>query len=144
MTLHVKPYHELTRDELYAILRLRVAVFVVEQNCPYMELDGLDRDALHLWLEDEDGIEAYLRVLDRGVENENVAIGRVIARKRRCGLGSRILAEGIRAARQVFDADQIYLEAQTYARGLYEKQGFRQISEEFLLDGIPHIQMILD
>ena len=71
------------------------------------------------------------------MESEHVAIGRVIAVKRRCGLGSRILSEGIRAARELLGADQIYLEAQTYAKGLYEKQGFRQISDEFLLDGTP-------
>ena len=144
MTLHIKTYHELTLDELYAILRLRVSVFVVEQNCPYMELDSLDQKALHIWLEDEGEIKAYLRVLDRGAENEHVALGRVIAVKRRCGLGTQILSEGIRAARQYFGAEKVYLEAQTYARGLYEKQGFRQISEEFLLDGIPHVRMILE
>ncbi|MBR0160285.1 MAG: GNAT family N-acetyltransferase [Oscillospiraceae bacterium] len=143
MTLQIKRFHELTTEELYAILRLRVSVFVVEQNCPYMELDDLDREALHVWLEDEDGIEAYLRILNRGVESEHVAIGRVIAVKRRRGLGTQILSEGIRAAREGFGADRIYLEAQTYARGLYEKQGFRQISDEFLLDGIPHVKMIL-
>ena len=142
MKQYVKRFRELTTEELYRILRLRVAVFVVEQNCPYMEIDDLDQAAIHVWLEDEDGIEAYLRVLDRGAESEFCAIGRVTAVKRRCGLGSRVLAEGIRAAQEFFDADAIYLEAQTYARGLYEKQGFRQISEEFLLDGIPHIKML--
>ena len=144
MTLRIKQFNELTTEELYAILKLRVSVFVVEQNCPYMELDDRDQEALHVWLEDDDGIEAYLRILDRGIENEHVAIGRVIAVKRRSGLGSRILSEGIRAAREVFRADSIYLEAQTYAIGLYEKQGFRQISDEFLLDGIPHVKMILE
>ncbi len=67
MTLRIKRFHELTIDELYAILRLRVSVFVVEQNCPYMELDDRDQEAIHVWLEDDDGIEAYLRVMDRGV-----------------------------------------------------------------------------
>ena len=62
--------------------------------------------------------------------------------RRRCGLGSRILSEGIRAAEEYFNAGEIYLEAQTYAKGFYEKQGFRQISEEFLLDGIPHVKML--
>lgn len=81
MNLKIKRFKELTTDELYAILKLRVSVFVVEQKCPYMELDGLDRGAIHVWLEEEDGIQAYLRILDRGVENENVAIGRVIAVK---------------------------------------------------------------
>lgn len=144
MVLRVKHFYELTRDELYAILKLRVSVFVVEQKCPYQEADNLDQDAIHVWLEDGDGIEAYLRILDRGVENEHVAIGRVIAVKRRCGLGSRILEEGIRAAKELLDADKIYVEAQSYAREFYEKQGFRQVSDEFLLDGIPHIGMILE
>ena len=144
MKLYRKRFAELTTDELYRLLQLRVSVFVVEQNCPYMELDGLDRNAIHVWLEDEGEILAYLRVMDKGVESEYVSIGRLVAVKRRCGLGSRILAEGIRAAREFFRADNIYLEAQVYARGLYEKQGFRRISEEFLLDGIPHIKMLLN
>lgn len=144
MQLYRKRFHELTISELYELLKLRVSVFVVEQNCPYMELDGNDQQAIHIWLQNEGGVQAYLRVMDRGVENDNVSIGRVIAVKRRCGLGSRILAEGIRAARDYFQAEKIYLEAQVYARGLYEKQGFRQISDEFLLDGIPHIKMLLD
>ena len=143
MQLYRKRFQELTTEELYRILKLRVAVFVVEQNCPYMELDDCDQNAVHVWLEDKDGIQAYLRVMDRGIENESVSIGRVVAAKRRCGLGSRILAEGIRAAKDFFHADTIYLEAQVYAKGLYEKQGFRQISEEFLLDGIPHVKMLL-
>ncbi len=142
MKLVVKRFSELTAEELYRILQLRADVFVVEQQCPYREIDGLDREAVHVWLEDEEGIEAYLRVLDRGAESAYCAIGRVIAVKRRMGLGSRVLAEGIRAAQTYFGADAIYLEAQTYARGLYEKQGFRMISEEFLLDGIPHVAML--
>lgn len=144
MQLYRKHFHELTTEELYRILKLRVAVFVVEQNCPYMELDDCDQKAIHVWLEDEDGIQAYLRVMDRGIENESVSIGRVIAVKRHRGLGSLVLSEGIRAAKEVFLADSIYLEAQVYAKDLYEKQGFRQISEEFLLDGIPHVRMLLD
>ena len=144
MKQYVKRFRELTTEELYRILRLRVAVFVVEQNCPYMEIDDLDQAAIHVWLEDEDGIEAYLRVLDRGAESEYCAIGRVIAVKRRCGFGSRILSEGIKAAKECFLADSIYLEAQVYAKALYEKQGFRQISDVFLLDGIPHIKMLRD
>ena len=142
MTLHVKRFSELTTEELYTILQLRADVFVVEQKCAYRDTDGLDREALHVWLEEDGVMQAYLRIMDRGVESEQVSIGRVIAVKRRCGLGSRILAEGIRCAQEIFHAEEIYLEAQTYARGLYEKQGFRVISEEFLLDGIPHVKML--
>lgn len=96
MRLCVKRSHELTLDELYRLLRLRVAVFVVEQNCPYMELDDRDQEAVHVWLEDAEGMQAYLRVMDRGVESEHVSIGRVIAVKRCSGVGSRLLREGIR------------------------------------------------
>ena len=144
MRLYRKRFHELTTNELYKILKLRVAVFVVEQHCPYMELDDLDQNAIHVWMEDEDGIQAYLRVMDKGVENEYASIGRVIAVKRRCGFGSKILSEGVCVAKECFHADRIYLEAQAYAKELYEKQGFRQISEVFLLDGIPHIKMLMD
>ena len=144
MKLHCKRFRELSPEELYRLLKLRVSVFVVEQNCPYMELDDRDQEALHVWLEDEDGIQAYLRLMDRGVESEYASIGRVIAVKRRCGLGSRILAEGIRIAKETYHPDKLYLEAQVYARGLYEKQGFRPVSEPYLEDGIPHIRMLLD
>lgn len=144
MQLYRKNFNELTLEELYRLLKLRISVFVVEQNCPYMELDDCDQNAVHVWLEDEDGMQAYLRVLDKGVRSKYVSVGRVIAVKRRCGLGSRILSEGIRTARDILHADRIYLEAQVYAKSFYEKQGFRQISEEFLLDGIPHIKMLLD
>ena len=144
MELFVKSFEELSTRELYDLLRLRVDVFVVEQRCPYPELDGRDQAALHVWLQDETGIQAYLRIMDRGVNSEHVSIGRVIAVKRRQGLGSRILAEGVRLARECFGAEQIYLEAQVYAKSLYEKQGFLAISEPFPEDGIPHVKMLLD
>lgn len=143
MELIVKRFEELTVEELYEILRIRVAVFVVEQQCPYQELDDRDRQSFHVYLKDDDGILAYLRVVDRGVSFDEVSIGRVIALKRRCGLGSKILSEGIRVAKHRLKAEVIRIEAQTYAKALYEKQGFRQVSEEFLEDGIPHIQMVL-
>ena len=142
MELRVKRFDELTPDELYAILRLRTAVFVVEQNCPYLDPDGRDRTALHVWLEDADGIAAYLRVTDRDGERGDVSVGRVIAARRRQGLGSRVLREGIRVARERFGADRIRLDAQVYAQRFYELQGFRRISEPFLEDGIPHVRML--
>ena len=107
-------------------------------------MDEYDRDAWHIWLADENGIQAYLRVLPPGKAFPDAAIGRVIAVKRHCGLASRLLQEGIRLARTVCRADAVQQEAQTYARGLYEKAGFRQVSGEFLEVGIPHIRMRLD
>ena len=91
MELVVKHYSELTADELYDILHVRVLVFVVEQKCPYEEVDGRDRQAYHVFLRDETGIKAYLRVLDRGVSFEEVSIGRVLTTERRRGYGHKIL-----------------------------------------------------
>ena len=139
---YIRRFDELTPRELYRIMKARVDVFVVEQNCPYAELDDLDQEALHLWLEDEDGIAAYLRILKPGVEHECAALGRVLTLRRGGGYGRMILREGIAAAKAEFGADRIYLEAQTYARGFYEKEGFRAFSDEFILDGIPHVRMI--
>lgn len=144
MELCIKRFDELTLSELYAILKLRSEVFVVEQNCAYNDPDGRDEAALHLFLRDTEGLQAYLRVMDKDDAHEYVSIGRVLAVRRRCGLASRLLQAGIDAAKSRFGARQVYLEAQTYAKGLYEKQGFRQISEEFLEDGIPHVKMLLD
>lgn len=143
LDLIIKRFDELTKEELFEIYKLRVSVFVVEQNCAYQEIDAADISAYHIYLRDEDGIEGYLRVLPKGVTFEDVSIGRVIAFKRRCGIGSRVLSEGILVAKEKFDAKCITIEAQVYARGLYEKAGFIQSSDEFLEDGIPHIKMTL-
>ena len=141
MELIAKHFSQLSAEELFEIYKLRVSVFVVEQKCPYQEVDDADRIAYHIWLKDEDGIEAYARVLPPGVTFPTASIGRVIAVKRHCGLGSKIVAAAICAAETELHAEKITIEAQVYARSLYEKLGFRQTSEEFLEDGILHIQM---
>lgn len=143
MELVVKRFEKLSNQELYDILRLRVNVFVVEQNCPYPELDGKDAAALHVFLRDEEGIAAYLRVLAPGVSYPEASLGRVISARRRQGLGSVVLREGIRLCWERFDASAIRIEAQTYARPFYAAQGFVQVSQEFLEDGIPHVEMLL-
>lgn len=144
MELIVKKFNELTNGELYDILKARVDIFIVEQNCPYPDIDGNDKDAVHVFLRDNNEIKAYLRVLDKGVMSECPALGRVFSTERRRGYASQVLVKGIEVAKEYFGAQSIYVEAQTYARSLYEKQGFRQISEEFLEDGIPHIKMLLE
>ncbi|MBQ6585309.1 MAG: GNAT family N-acetyltransferase [Coriobacteriales bacterium] len=153
MRLQIKSFSELTTDELYALLRLRVAVFVVEQECAYQEVDGFDKQAIHVMLLDDSApadapvqerILAYCRVLPAGCTFEETSLGRVIATKRHRGYGSRVLEEGIRVAREMLHAPALTIEAQTYASGMYRKQGFVQTSDEFLEDGIPHIRMYLD
>ena len=137
----LKKFSDMTVDELYAIMKLRVDVFVVEQNCPYHELDGLDIEASHLWLEDDQGIAAYLRILPPGAAFPEPALGRVISARRRCGVGSVLLEEGISAVQQLYGSSAITIEAQVYAKPFYEKAGFFQVSEPFDEDGIPHIRM---
>lgn len=141
MELVVKHFSDLSTEELFAIYRLRIAVFVVEQNCPYQEIDEADKAAWHLWLREGEDIVAYARVLPPGITFPTASLGRVIAVKRRCGLGSQILAAALDTAREKFGAAPLTIEAQVYARALYEKAGFRQTSDVFLEDGIPHIQM---
>ena len=143
MELAVKTFQELTADELYELLRLRAEVFVVEQTCVYQDLDGKDQAALHLLLREGETLQAYARVLPAGTAVPTAGLGRVCTRSRGRGLGRAVVAAGIRAAREKLGAEEITIEAQSYVRGLYESFGFRQSSEEFLEDGIPHIQMRL-
>ena len=144
MKLILKKFEELTNIELYEILRARSEVFVVEQTCPYQDMDRKDIGAYHLWLEDEDGIAAYVRLLDVGVSYENAAsIGRVISLRRHMGLASRLLKEGIRLIGEIYGTQRIKIGAQKYARSLYEKVGFVRSGEDYLEDGIVHIPMTL-
>lgn len=139
----VKSFTELSVEELYEILKLRADVFVIEQNCIYPDIDDKDRHSLHVFLKEQEEISAYLRVIEKGVSFDEVSIGRVVAKYRRKGLGTQVLKAGIQAAQKYYRAHKIIIEAQTYAKEFYEKQGFVQISDEFLEDGIPHIQMML-
>ena len=141
MEIITKKYNELTLDELYGILKIRNEVFVIEQNCPYLDIDGKDMVAYHVFARDNDGICACLRVMADDSESGQALIGRVVTTKRRTGLGRQIMEEGIRTACNIFHTKRIRIEAQVQARGFYEKVGFVQSSEEFMLDGIPHIQM---
>ncbi len=137
----IKSFYELNIDELYEILKLRAEVFIIEQNCIYPDIDDKDKHSLHVFLKEQDEIVAYLRVIEKGISFDEVSIGRVIAKYRRQGLGTLVLKAGIQAAKEIYQAEKIIIEAQTYAKAFYEKQGFIQTSDEFLEDGIPHIQM---
>ncbi len=142
MELVVKRFEELSVEELYKILQVRFAVFIVEQNCIYQEVDDKDQHSYHVFLKDDKGIKAYLRVVDKGVSHKEVSIGRVLTLERGIGLGNRILSEGIKVARERMNADKIVIEAQSYAKEFYEKAGFMQVSEEYIEDGIAHIRMV--
>lgn len=139
--LHKKTFQQLTIDELYELLRVRNEVFVVEQNCPYQDLDYDDQKAIHLWLTEGDKVVALARVCPAGTHMEEISIGRVITTERGKGYGKQIMLHAIEAAKTHFNAKLIDIEAQEYAKGFYEGVGFRQSSEVFMLDGIPHIKM---
>lgn len=141
MELHCKRFGELTLDELYELLRIRADVFVVEQDCVYQDMDYDDQKSIHLWLTESEKVVALCRVCPAGTHMQEVSIGRVITTERGKGYGRRIMLEGIRAAKECFGAQRIDIEAQEYAKGFYEQVGFRQSSETFMLDGIPHIRM---
>ena len=141
LILHTKRFDQLTVDELYELLRIRSEVFVVEQNCVYQDLDQGDQEAVHLWLTEGGKVVALCRVCPAGTHMREVSVGRVITTERGKGYGKRIMLEGIAAAREHFHAKVIEIEAQEYAKGFYEQVGFRQSSDPFILDGIPHIKM---
>ncbi len=141
LILHKKTFGELTTDELYELLRVRSEVFVVEQNCVYQDMDGDDQSSIHLWLTQGERVVALARVCPSGTHMEEISIGRVITTDRGKGYGKLIMLHAIDAAIGHFDARRIDIEAQEYARGFYESVGFRQSSDTFILDGIPHIRM---
>ena len=138
---HKKSFQELTVDELYELLRVRSEVFVVEQNCVYLDLDGDDQKSFHLWLTVAGKGVALARVCPAGTHMKEISIGRVITTERGKGYGKQIMLHAIDAGKEYFGAKQIDIEAQEYAKEFYESVGFRQSSDTFILDGIPHIKM---
>lgn len=139
MNTIIKPFDKLTTQELFNIYKLRVDVFVVEQQCPYHEVDDIDTISHHIYLQNDNSkILAYCRMYK---ENDTFHIGRVIALERYKGYGTQIMKTAIKFATEELHADTMIIEAQTYAKNFYEKIGFVQTSEPFEEDGIPHIQM---
>ena len=135
-----KGFEELTVWELYEILRFRSEVFVVEQNCVYQDVDGVDPLSRHLFMIDDDGVIcAYLRWFP-GSEEGIAQIGRVLSRYRRRGIGSILLEYASDEIRER-GYQGIRVEAQTYAVPFYERAGFAVTSDEFDEDGIPHVEM---
>ncbi|MGY1717159.1 GNAT family N-acetyltransferase [Geodermatophilus nigrescens] len=136
--LRTARFAELTPFEVYALCRLRVDVFVVEQECPYPELDGRDTEpgTLHLWFEEDGAVLATIRLLDDGGTR---AIGRVAtagaARGR--GLAARLVEEGVALS----DGLPVTLGAQAHLQGWYERFGFRLSGPGYVEDGIPHVPM---
>ena len=140
----IKPFEALTVNELYDLLQLRSQIFVVEQNCVYLDLDGKDKKALHLIGEFDGKIVAYSRLFDAGISFDNASIGRVVVDEyyRDKKLGHDLMREAIAQIKFIFGKDKITIGAQLYLKKFYESHGFVQISEMYLEDDIPHIEMV--
>lgn len=144
MRIVIKNFGDLTCDELYNMLKLRSEVFVVEQNCAYCDPDGWDKEAAHIIIEEDDKVVATARVLPAGTRFRQVSIGRVVVDTayRNRNLGKLLMQQAISFAGEAFHAEEIKISAQLYLRRFYENLGFRQISEVYDEDGIPHIGML--
>jgi ElaA protein len=140
-----RSWAELGTGELYEILTVRARVFIVEQNCPYLDLDGYDRSSWHLWTAGAGGaVLAYLRVLPPGLKYEEPSLGRVVTapEARRSGLGRQLIAEGLRRCDALFGPRPNRIGAQLYLERFYGEFGFVRASDEYDEDGIPHIEMV--
>ena len=144
MELFVKKFDELSVYELYEILKLRSDVFVVEQDCVYLDLDDKDKNAWHVWLASDDDVVACARVLDKGVSyTDSLSIGRVVSKHRGIGLGAAVMEAAIKTAREKYGDLPIMISAQKYATAFYERFGFVVTSEPYLEDNILHVKMKL-
>lgn len=140
-------FDALSLRELYEIGKLRQEVFVVEQDCPYVDFDGRDYDCYHLMAFDEKGtLQAYTRLVPKGIAYaQEPSIGRVITSQavRGSGLGRELMLQSMQACEQLWPGESIRISAQSYLLKFYNNLGFQSTGKEYLEDGIPHTEMLL-
>jgi ElaA protein len=139
-----KKFEDLTVLQLYAILRLRSEVFVVEQNCVFQDMDNKDQSSYHFMGWENDVLIAYTRVIPPGVAHEFCSIGRVVTSPaaRGTGIGKLLMEKSIREVQELFGNVSIKIGAQLYLKDFYKSFGFKQSSDVYDEDGIDHIEMI--
>lgn len=139
-----KAFKELSLDEFHDIIQLREIVFVVEQDCPYLDVDGKDKEALHVFGEYEGKIVATTRILKPGISYDEVAIGRVVTSPtvRGMGMGKELMEESMKFVKLHFGKVPVRISAQTYLLRYYKSFGFIETGEEYLEDNIPHFEML--
>ena len=144
MNWTLKTFDELSNKELYAILRLRSEVFVVEQNCVFQDMNMIDQQCFHLMGYKEDMLVAYTRLVPAGVSYDIPSIGRVVTSPaaRGSGIGKQLMEKSIEEAIRLFGKKPIKIGAQVYLKKFYNQLGFEQVSDIYLEDGIEHIHMI--
>lgn len=141
MKWYIKPFNELSIQELFEIYHARTAVFVVEQNCPYQEVDDKDLQAVHFFAKNASNLTAYCRLIP---SDYGVHIGRVLVMKenRVSGLARELVQKAMDYCCEHFPAQPIHAQAQSYLQGFYESFGFKAVSGVYLEDGIPHLDMV--
>lgn len=144
MNWKIKKFEELTTDELYMILKVRNEVFILEQTCPFLDCDDKDRKSFHMFLEEDNAVIAYCRLLPKGLAYKESSIGRVLVSKSYRGkdLAKQLMEKGINFILNNMKEREIKIQAQAYLFKFYSNFGFTPISEEYLEDNIPHIDMI--
>lgn len=147
LSLSCKTFSELTTEELYEILKLRQEIFIVEQDCPYLDADGIDKLSHHILLTDAENIlHSYTRIVPAGLSYKDyTAIGRVVTSKSSRGqkLGHKNMVFSIQKAKELYPGVPIKLSAQVYILDFYRKLGFKAVGDAYLEDNIPHKAMIL-
>ena len=138
-----KEYKDLSSDELYAILHLRQKVFVLEQDCPYIDADYSDQDAFHLLAYKDNDLIGYLRAFKPGIKYEGSSLGRIVTEinSRGLGVGKMITIEGVNFLRKEYSNYEIVISAQHRLQHFYIELGFTPRGEVYLEDNIDHIQM---
>ncbi len=144
LTWLCKHFDTLTTAELYAILELRVEVFVVEQNCVYQDIDNKDQASFHFMGWNENKLVAYTRIIPPAISYPEASIGRVVTSPivRRSGIGKELMERSIAQVKILFGNTPIRIGAQVYLEKFYTSLGFRQTSPVYLDDGIEHIEML--
>ena len=138
-------FNDISVRDLYDIVALRTAVFIVEQNCPYQDTDGADSVSHHLWTRGADGaIAAYLRIVPPGAKYAEPSLGRIATAPaaRRTGFGRPLVREGIARVEQMYGRRAIRIGAQRYLLRFYEDLGFTSTGHEYEEDAIPHTEMV--
>lgn len=139
----IKTFSELTTIELYEIIKARVNVFVVEQDCPYPDLDDYDQKAIHLWAEKEGEVLAYCRIFGKGIKYQETSIGRVVTTEngRGTGLGKQLISYAIDVIENRLRTTEVRISAQDYLLKFYSGFGFVDMGKKYLEDNIPHTEM---
>ncbi|PZU82378.1 MAG: GNAT family N-acetyltransferase [Chryseobacterium sp.] len=139
----IKTFSELNTTELYEIIKARVNVFVVEQDCPYPDLDDYDQKAIHLWAENNGEVLAYCRIFDKGIKYTETSIGRVITteKARGTGLGKQLIQYAVEVIENRLGTSEIRISAQDYLLKFYSNFGFIDTGKKYLEDNIPHTEM---